>query len=509
MSFLVEQTIKGTVYVYRSEGYWDKDKKQARHRRVCIGKKDPATGAIIPSKSTSPARSCRDYGNFYFLQWIADQIGLTDVLKDIFPDIWGELLTCAFYEVSERKPLYLCGSWTQSTMTIDGVTTLPSQRISDLLHDIGIRDRDRVSFFRAWAKKRSEQECIAFDITSVSSYSKLNEYLEYGYNRDGEDLPQINMAMLFGETSLLPIFYSVIQGSIRDMSTLHTMLTYAEELEITHVRFVMDKGFYSDTNIKEMANNRIKYAIAVPFTTNLSKVMVDKHRAKLQSPSLTFSLNGDLIQGTAIATTIKGQKGTIFVYFNERLYLDLKEGLLKRILRLEHSLKGKRSKPSSHSDPCMKYLTVRRSKSGLRISRNEEAIEASLRYKGYMVMISNDVRDPQECLAFYRAKDAVEKAFDNMKNELDMKRLRIHSETSMHGRTFVAFLGLVLQSWIDKKMKEKMMYKKFTQEEVFSELKRLKIIELTKGKKILTEVSKNQAFVFREFGLPIPEIALL
>jgi transposase len=157
----------------------------------------------------------------------------------------------------------------------------------------------------------------------------------------------------------------------------------------------------------------------------------------------------------------------------------------------------------------MKYLTVRRSKSGLRISRNEEAIDTSLRYKGYMVMMSNDVRDPQECLAFYRAKDAVEKAFDNMKNELDMKRLRIHSETSMHGRTFVAFLGLVLQSWIDKQMKETMMYKKYTQEEVFSELKRLKIIELTKGKKILTEISKTQAYVFREFGLPVPDIALL
>ena len=124
-------------------------------------------------------------------------------------------------------------------------------------------------------------------------------------------------------------------------------------------------------------------------------------------------------------------------------------------------------------------------------------------------MMSNDVRHPEECLSLYRAKDAVEKAFDNMKNELDMKRLRIHSETSMHGKTFIAFIGLILQSWLDKQMKEKMMYKKFTQEEVISELKRLKIIELTKGKKILTEVSKTQAYLLREFGVPMPTAALL
>lgn len=508
MSFIVEQTIKGTTYVYRSEGYWDKAKGQARHRRTCIGKKDPVTGKIIPSKSVSPARSCKDYGAYFLLNWISEQTGLTDVLKEIFPDVWSEIITLAFYEVSERKALYLCGPWTLSTVTAEGIT-LPSQRISELLHDVGMRDTDRMTFFRSWAKKRSEQECIAYDITSISSYSKLNEFLEFGYNRDGEDIPQINLAMLFGETSLLPIFYSIIQGSIRDMSAISNMIKYAEELDVKNLRFVMDKGFYSDANIGEMAENGLKYAIAVPFTTTFSKAMVDKFRKQLQSPSLTFTINGELIQGIAVDKIIKGQRGRVFVYFNERLYLDQKQGLIKRILRLEYSLKGKRSAPSRTTELCMKYLKIRRSKDGLRIGRNEEVIEKALRYKGYMVMMSNNVRGTEECLSLYRAKDAVEKSFDNMKNELDMRRLRIHSETSMHGRTFIAFIGLILHSWIDKQMKEKNMYKRFTQEEVMSELKRLKIIELTKGTKIMTEISKHQAQLFKEFGAPVPNIDLL
>jgi hypothetical protein len=40
----------GTVYVYESTGYWDKEKQQARNRRICLGKLDPETGEIIPSK---------------------------------------------------------------------------------------------------------------------------------------------------------------------------------------------------------------------------------------------------------------------------------------------------------------------------------------------------------------------------------------------------------------------------------------------------------------------------
>ncbi|MEI3611132.1 hypothetical protein [Pseudogracilibacillus sp. SO30301A] len=40
----------GVTYVYESTGYWDKEKQQARNHRTCIGKLDPDTGEIFPSK---------------------------------------------------------------------------------------------------------------------------------------------------------------------------------------------------------------------------------------------------------------------------------------------------------------------------------------------------------------------------------------------------------------------------------------------------------------------------
>lgn len=38
-----------TTYVYDSTSYWDREKKQSRSNRKCIGKIDPATGEIIPT----------------------------------------------------------------------------------------------------------------------------------------------------------------------------------------------------------------------------------------------------------------------------------------------------------------------------------------------------------------------------------------------------------------------------------------------------------------------------
>ncbi len=39
----------GVTYVYESESYWDKEKKQPRNRRKLVGKIDPETGEVVPT----------------------------------------------------------------------------------------------------------------------------------------------------------------------------------------------------------------------------------------------------------------------------------------------------------------------------------------------------------------------------------------------------------------------------------------------------------------------------
>lgn len=51
MSCIVYQTDrKGNKYAYESVSYWDKDKGQPRSKRKYLGRVDPKTGDIIPSK---------------------------------------------------------------------------------------------------------------------------------------------------------------------------------------------------------------------------------------------------------------------------------------------------------------------------------------------------------------------------------------------------------------------------------------------------------------------------
>ena len=234
MASTIRVTKNGRVYLYESRSYWDKEKKAPRSEMVYIGKEDPDTNAIVPAGKKWSPKSSQDYGNIFVLEKISSQIGLTEILKSAFPDEWKKLLNCVFFEVCEGKPLYLCGPWLETTYT-DMVEGLASQRISELLKSVGENLPARLEFSRAWAEKRGEDKFVVFDITSISSYSKLIESVEWGYNRDKEKLPQINLGMVFGQPSLLPIFYNLYQGSIRDVSTLKNILEFLSDFKLKNV----------------------------------------------------------------------------------------------------------------------------------------------------------------------------------------------------------------------------------------------------------------------------------
>ena len=102
-----EQKINKQIYVYEITSYWDKVKKQPRQYRKYIGKKNPDTGEIIKTSHSRQPVNSSNYGNVFFLDKIAQRLGLTDILKKAFEDIWEEILTMAFFQVSEKSALYL------------------------------------------------------------------------------------------------------------------------------------------------------------------------------------------------------------------------------------------------------------------------------------------------------------------------------------------------------------------------------------------------------------------
>ena len=506
MSYTIEQKIGKHTYIYEVESYWDKTKKQPRQNRKYIGKKHPETGKII---STNGRYASLDYGTVYFLDKITKKTGLKKLLKNIFPNIYSELIALIFFSISEKKPLYLAKLWLESTY-YSTKEDLSSQRISEVLKKLGKDYESRLSFLKKWAKMHSDSSFIVFDITSFSSYSKKLELLEWGYNRDKEKLPQVNFGLIYGEPSALPLFYSIYPGSISDVSTLTNMILYLDWLELKNSLFILDKGFYSLYNLGKIEKD-MHFLIPLPYSVKAALKLIEKHNS-IGSHKNAFILNGNVCYCATDKITVGGKSYCAYIYLDEKRRAEKRNIFLKKIFELEKKVSDISFKDKKELEDYLKDSTcgwknifsIYKCRDKFELKRNDKEINSSLEKMGTTILITNKKIEPKHALSLYRRKDGVEKFFDSMKNDIDKKRLRTGDKEIFLGRLFLDFITLVVYSQISKIARQEKIVKDYTIQELMYEFKKIKLIKLGEKKTIITEVSKKQRELLKKFNIDYP-----
>ncbi|GHT03559.1 hypothetical protein AGMMS50276_33500 [Synergistales bacterium] len=163
-------------------------------------------------------------------------------------------------------------------------------------------------------------------------------------------------------------------------------------------------------------------------------------------------------------------------------------------------------KDEKHIAEFKKYLIIRKSakvKSGYTINIRRDTVDKQLTNTGWLVLISNHISNAKDALKIYRAKDVVEKGFLRLKKQLDLHRLRIHSDTAMRSKIFVGFISLILMSHLHNVMLSNEPYKSFTMSELIQELAKLKV-QYISGNRILYPLTATQQSILRAFDVDIP-----
>ena len=502
-----------------------------RNKRHYIGKIDPITGDAIyipeylarmeaegrplkiPQAVISPALTVQDirgstvrsYGAFYLYEHLAQQMGLLEVLREALPDYWQEVFNLSAYLVSTGDPFAYCEDWLESTEAYS-VGSMASQRISELLTKITEVEREK--FYHLWCSLRSEKEYLALDITSISSYSELIESVAWGYNRDGDKLPQINLCLLMGLETGYPIYQTAYNGSLNDVRTLKTtintfgVLTGGEKL-IT----VMDKGFFSEKNVNAMLSEKwhTDFLVAVPFTGNFATDLVKSAQKDIDTIHNTIVHGAVSLRGVTRLRQWKKNPIYAHVYYNANKAHKTREELYAKVASLRYQALEK-PKDFVKNPDYTKYLIIRRSEkesSGYTVNIREDVVSAELEYVGWLVLISNCVTSAGEAIKIYRDKDVVEKGFLRLKNSLDLGRLRVHSERNMNSKLFVGFISLILLSGIHKVMAGKKLYAKMTMKKLILTLSSLKL-QMVNDERILFPVTKAQREIYNAFGIKEP-----
>lgn len=76
------------------------------------------------------------------------------------------------------------------------------------------------------------------------------------------------------------------------------------------------------------------------------------------------------------------------------------------------------------------------------VSVKDKAIAEKLANAGYFVLLSKSRMTSEQVLSHSRDKIQVEKSFMNLKDQLNMHRLRESSEQGLKGKIFIQYLAL-------------------------------------------------------------------
>lgn len=505
----------GVTYVYESVSYWDKEKQQARNKKVCIGKLDPLSGELISSKRLAPEQAAvRDpavtasaevVGPMIILDAITDRLGLRSLLKSCFPKNHHQILTVAYYLTAQGGPLSHCGTWCKSHAPLLE-ESLSSQRISELLAAITIDEKQ--TFFNKWMNKVLEDDYLCYDITSISSYSELNEYIKYGHNRDLENLPQLNLAMLFGQKGRLPVYFQRLPGNITDVATLHNLLKTFKALEAKTLHYVMDKGFYSKKNVDELLASRDKFVLSVPLNNKWVQHAIDDIYEVINGPEGYRKIDNETlyIHSRLHPWGKEKRRCYLHMYYNAHARADAVDRFNAELVCYKTELES--GKPiKEHQEAYDAFFLIKTTpKRGMKVSYNTLAVNQHInRYLGFQVLLANSIKDPIEALRIYRDKDVVEKCFDDLKNQLDMKRLRMHSSATVDGRLFVQFIALIYMSALRREMRESGLIGRYTTRELLQEMETLTKVKYSgKYGHILTEVTKSQREILKGLNIELP-----
>lgn len=525
MAAIVYQKDKrsGLTYAYQSVSYWDTEKKCSRAHRTLIGRVDKETGQIVPTdgrnrnpKEKRAAESAgRSFcGATYLLDAIGKRLGITEDLRKCFPETYKQVLSIAYYLILEDStPLYRFGKWGSLHRHPHG-RDITSQRSSELFS--GITEGDKQRFFSLQAKRRVEDEYWAYDTTTISSYSETLRQAQYGHNKEHDRLPQLNLALLFGERSNLPFYYRKLSGNIPDSKTVRTLLDDLECLGYSRVKLVMDRGFYSEDNINSLYKEHVKFIVSARKSLIFVRRELDAIYDTFRSYE-HFSEQYDLYCRTVrttwdyehvrpnIGDTLTEQRRIyIHYYFNIEQAAEDEMRFDRLLIALKGELEAGRTL-SQHERFYRKYFTVTSTpKRGTHVTVNEGAVRREKRYFGFFALVTNEAMDATTVLETYRNKDVVEKAFGNLKERLSMRRALVSSERGLEGKLFVQFVALIYLSHIKKRMQETGLYRDYTLQGMLDTLDVIECFERQGKAPRVGEMLEKQKELYRAMDVEPP-----
>lgn len=496
-------------YAYEITPYYDPETKNTKQKSKYLGVyKD---GEIKRVRTKMPIGAF-DYGEFVPLIRIIEELGIEDKLGSILAERQVyTILTLALNRVIH--PVSACNirTWYERTYLskVFGDIPISSQSLSEFMGAIG-ESTVPMDFSEQLINTVGAGDPLLYDITSLSSSSKLMDILEWGHNKDGDGLPQLNLSIIANKDLGIPLSFDVYPGSIVDVSTLKNTTKKMKSFGVKNPTMILDRGFFSETNLNDLIDYKASFVIPGSYANNKIKSIVATSREHIENPKYLKKFSGNVIFVKPSKLKMKRRSVDAYVFYDLAREKDDKTKFYNRLHDVEERLKKRKLRPYEKAgmvfhdiaNDFSKYFTFR-VKDGrfVDVKMKPKTIARRVNRMGFTVILYNGKFRWDEVMTWTKERDVIEKMFLQLKSDLNAKPMRAHKTEVAKGWIFVGFIALILRCRLSKLMIEKDLIKKYSIPSLMLTLSRLKQIELSDGSLMLTEVTKKQRDIYEAFGI--------
>jgi len=480
-----EKRPNGDIYVYeRVTAYNEKTKKTYTVSQKLKGKIKAGTQEIVPTRPKkrkgegSVTNATRQHtGLTNILEWVGRASGIDDDVRASFSQGDAEkVLSIARYWIgSGGSTLPRLESW-QVMHPLPYLEAITEDVYGTLFKDVGRNEAGVQKYFSARALRLGESPVLAFDSTTISTYSENQSEARRGFNKDGAGFNTIKLLTLYSVKTREPMVFSKQPGNVPDVISIENTLTQLKCINLEKPLIVTDNGYYSQKNMMEFAVRNMKFLTLVDPNIVWVREIIDELRTTIAGMSSTCPFDPTICGATSRKMhqfnrvrqrsrngKVAGEEETI----SRRLYVHVfysPDNEAKRELAFRKDLlelkaqveEGKDEFTVSAQKKIDKYLTCSRKGRGgrLKVGFNDEAIAEAKKYFGYFTLVSNQTMDTFTALENYRLREKVEELFAIQKGRLDGARPRTWYPDNLRGRQFTQFVSLGYHCFLTKKIKE-------------------------------------------------------
>lgn len=506
-SGISKKKIKGTTYIYYEHGrkYYS-DKQYTVPQCTSIGKvceDNPLMmipngnylkffpDAELPDELPVSARSgCIKIGAWIVIKKVIEHYHLDERIGSIIGKDAGLFLDLAAYTIiaENNAAQYYPDYAYDHPLFTNGMHIYSDSKVSTFLKDIS-RD-DSIRFQNEWNKDRDHREKIYISYDSTNKHCQAGdvELAEFGHEKEKQKKPIINFSIAYDKKNRIPLFYEAYPGSINDVSQLQYMLEKAAAYGYKNAGFILDRGYFSEPNIRFMDRNGYDFIIMVKGC----KELVNKHvlankgtfEDEWENAIPYYDVNGMTVQGELFSGD---QKERYFhIYYSDYRKARERTKLQKDIREQKECLEKYRGTDADIDSRYSEYfdLIYHTDKNGKRtlqfVREKQDVISRDIKLCGYFCIITSFSMTAADALDLYKSRDASEKLFRGDKSYLGERSMRVYHDEPTHSKIFIEFVALIIRNKIYACLKDRMkeLHKKKNYMTVPAALKELDKIEM-------------------------------